>query len=80
MVRNELRQPQPQEDGPVIRKVTVAALDQAMNQRAAIWSAEPQSAQARREAEQMMRRAQAGNRRWRFVSSLPVHSGLRVGR
>lgn len=63
VARNELRQPSPEEDGPVVRNATVAALDQAMHNLATIWSAEQSAAQARREADEMIRKAQAGNRR-----------------
>ncbi len=49
-VRAEANQPKPQQDGVVIRHATVAALDQALYQLAAVWAGEQQAAELMKKA------------------------------
>jgi len=58
-VHNDANQPKPQDDGQVIRQATVAALDSALYQLAAVWGGEQMMAKARADAEAMMKKAQA---------------------
>ncbi|MBL8954616.1 MAG: hypothetical protein JNK82_27815 [Myxococcaceae bacterium] len=49
-VRAEADQPKPEKDGVVIRHATVAALDQALYQLAAVWAGEQQAAELMKKA------------------------------
>jgi hypothetical protein len=56
-MRHDANQPKPEDDGQVIRQATVAALDSALMQLAAVWSGEQMVAKARQDAEAAMKRA-----------------------
>lgn len=57
-VHNDANQPKAQDDGNTLRQATVAALDNAFYQLAAVWSGEQMVAKARADAEAMMQKAQ----------------------
>jgi hypothetical protein len=58
IVHNNANQAKPEDDGLIIRQATVAALDSALMQLAAVWGGEQLTAHYRQEAEANMKKAQ----------------------